>query len=129
MSFGIAKCATMVIKPLKFHKTPEYEDPTFYFNMHSLPKVSCYTYLSIPFSDDLSLQPILSNMNKNVSKSLNSFKSFLTNTTIPIPFKKMVLQSFIISKVLYYAPLLGSNKKRMSRVQSLVKLNFTKKTN
>jgi len=32
----------------------------------------------------------------------------------------MVLQSFIISKILYYAPLLGSNKNRTSRVQSLV---------
>ncbi len=120
MSFGIAKCATMVIKPLNFRKTPDYEDPTFYFNMHSLPKVSCYTYLGIPFSDDLSLQPILSNMYTKVNKSLNSFRGFLTNNTIPIPFKKMVLQSFIISKVLYYAPLLGSNKKRTSRVQSLV---------
>ena len=39
-----------------------------------------------------------------MNRSLNFFKSFLTNNTIPLPFKKMVLQSFIISKVLYYAP-------------------------
>ena len=81
----------------------------FYFSMTSIPKVSCYTYLGIPFSEDLSLQPILSNMYNKVNRFLNSFKSFLTNNTIPLPFKKMVLQSFIISKVLYYAPLLGSN--------------------
>jgi len=42
------------------------------------------------------------------------------NNTIPLPFKKMVLQSFIISKVLYYAPFLDSNKVRMTRVQALV---------
>ena len=88
--------------------------------MNSLPKVSCYTYLGIPFSEDLSLKPILSNMYIKVNKSLNSFKSFLTNNTIPIPFKKMILQSYIISKVLYYAPLLGSNQSRTSRVQSLL---------
>jgi len=47
----------------------------------------------------------------------------------------MVLQSFIISKVPYYTPLLGSNKNRMSRVQSLVYkgvlwcINFTSKGN
>jgi len=92
----------------------------FYFSMTSIPKVSCYTYLGIPFSEDLSLQPILSNMYNKVNRFLNSFKSFLTNNTIPLPFKKMVLQSFIISKVLYYAPLLGSNKIRTARVQTLV---------
>ncbi len=120
MTFGISKCATMVIKPKDFKYTPGYVDPTFYFSMTSIPKVSCYTYLGIPFSEDLSLQPILSNMYNKVNRSLNSFKSFLTNNTIPLPFKKMVLQSFIISKVLYYAPLLGSNKIRTARVQTLV---------
>ena len=100
MTFGISKCATMVIKPKDFKYTPDYVDPTFYFSMMSIPKVSCYTYLGIPFSLDLSLQPILSNMYNKVNRSLNSFKSFLTNNTIPLPFKKMVLQSFIISKVL-----------------------------
>jgi len=54
-----------------------------------------------------------------VNKSLNFFKNFLTKNTIPIPFKKWFF-TFIISKVLYYAPLLGSNKKRTSRVQSLI---------
>lgn len=88
MTFGIAKCATMVIKPLNYSIVPEKEDLTFYFSMHAIPKVSCYTYLGIPFSDDLSLQPILSNMYIKVNKSLNSFKNFLTNNTIPIPFKK-----------------------------------------
>jgi len=88
--------------------------------MTSIPKVSCYTYLGIPFSEDLSLQPILSNMYNKVNRPLNSFKNFLTNNTIPLPFKKTVLQSFIISKVLYYVPLLGSNKIRTARVQTLV---------
>ena len=57
-----------------------------------------------------------SNMYVKVSKSLNS----LTNNTIPIHFKKMVLQSFIISKALCYALLLGSYKIRTARVQSLL---------
>ena len=84
--------------------------------MNCIPKTSCYTYLGVPFSDDLSLKPILSNMYVKVNKSLNSFRNFLTNNTIPIHFKKMVLQSFVISKALYYAPLLGSNKSRTARI-------------
>ena len=52
-----------------------------------------------------------------VNKSLNFFKKY----TIPIPFKKMVLQFFIISKALYYAPLLGSNKNRTAKVQLLLR--------
>ena len=120
MSFGIKKCATMVIKPINFIQPQNYEDPTFYIGINSLPKVSCYTYLGIPFSDDLSLKPILSNMYTKMNRSLYFFNNFLSNRSIPIGFKQLVLQSFIISKVIYYSPLLGSNKKRTSRVQSLV---------
>jgi len=41
MTFGISKCATMVIKSLDFEYTPDYEGPTFFFSMTSIPKVSC----------------------------------------------------------------------------------------
>ena len=59
MSFGINKCATMVIKPLNFVSNTGYEDPTFYLGMYSIPKESIYTYLGIPFRNDLSLEPII----------------------------------------------------------------------
>jgi len=59
-------------------------------------------------------------MYTKVNRSLNSFRNFLTNNIIPLPFKKMVFQSFIISKVPYYVPLLGSNIIRRARVQTLV---------
>ena len=120
MSFGINKCATIVVKPINFNKPPRYEDPTFYIGMYSIPKVTCYTYLGIPFDEDLSLKPILSNMYKKVNNSLYSLRNFLLNNSIPIGLKKIIIQSFVISKVLYYAPLLGSNKNRTSRVQSLL---------
>ena len=70
MSFGINRCATIVVKPINFNKPPRYEDPTFYIGMYSIPKVTCYTYLGIPFDEDLSLKPILSNMYKKVNNSL-----------------------------------------------------------
>ena len=69
MTFGISKCATMVIKPKDFKYTPGYVDPIFYFSMTSIPKVSCYTYLGISFSEDIFLQPILSNMYNKVNRS------------------------------------------------------------
>jgi len=120
MTFGISKCATMVIKPLDFKYTPDYEDPTFFFSMTSIHKVSFCTYLGITFSEDFSLQPILFIMYTKVNRSFNYFRNFLMNDTISLPFKKMVLQSIIISKVLYYAPLLGSNKVKTARVQTLI---------
>ena len=75
MTFGINKCATMVIKPLNFVQSRSYETPTFYLGMYSIPKVSCYTYLGIPFSDDLSLQPVITNIQSKVRKSLFSFSN------------------------------------------------------
>jgi len=49
MTFGIEKCATMVIKPMNFFQSPpNYSDLTFYLGMNAIPKVSSYIYLSIP---------------------------------------------------------------------------------
>ena len=60
-------------------------------------------------------------MYTKVNNSLNSFRNFLTNTSIPIGFKKKkIIQSYIISKPVYYSPLLGSNIDRTKRTQSLV---------
>ena len=52
--------------------------------------------------------------------SLLSFTRFFSNKLIPIAYKKKVLQSFVISKVIYYSPLLGSNKSRTARIQTLI---------
>lgn len=42
----------------------------FYLGMYAIPKVSCYTYLGIPFNDSLSLKPVLALMHSKVNKSL-----------------------------------------------------------
>ena len=42
---------------------------------------------------------------------LYSVSKFLRNQKIRIPFKKIILNSTVINKVSYFAPLLGSNKK------------------
>ncbi|OUM67183.1 hypothetical protein PIROE2DRAFT_5451 [Piromyces sp. E2] len=44
----------------------------------------------------------------------------LADCSVPLGLKKIILQLFDISKINYYAPLLGFNKKRTSRVQSLI---------
>jgi len=74
--FGINKCVTMVIKPLSFVSYPGYEEPTFHLVMYSICKVSVCIYLGISFSNDLSLEPIITYMNTKVRKSLFSFSSF-----------------------------------------------------
>jgi len=52
MTFGINKCAIMVIK------APDSRvvgDPTFYLAGQPIPKSKYYTYLGIPFNSDLDL--------------------------------------------------------------------------
>jgi len=115
MSFGINKCDTIVIKPLNFVSYPVYEEPTFYLGMYSI-----HIYLGISFSNDLSFEPIITYMNSKVKKSLFSFSSFLSNNKVPLTFKRSIIQLYIISKVLYFAPLLGSNKNNSKNVQSLI---------
>jgi len=116
MSFDINKCATMVIKPLNFISYPGCEESTFQLGMYSIPKESVYIYLGIPFSNDLSLEPIITYMNTKVRKSLFSFFSFLSNNKVPLTYKRSFIQSYIISKELYFASLLGSNKNNSKNV-------------
>ena len=62
-------------------------------------------------------------MHFKVRKFLLSFTHFFSNKLIPIAYKKKVkkvLQSFVISKVICYSPLLGSNKSRTVRIQTLI---------
>ena len=119
MTFGINKCATMVVRP----DTPLFQnkrDPTFYLAGQPIPITNCYTYLGIPFDKSLSLKPIIKLLNTKVLKSLYSVSNFLRNPRIPIHFKKIIINSYVISKVSYFAPLLGSNKIRTNVAQKLV---------
>jgi len=119
MNFGINKCATMVIRP----DTPLFQnkrDPTFYLAGQPIPITKCYTYLGIPFDKSLSLKPIIKLLNSKVTKALFSVSKFLSNSKIPIPFKKIIINSYVLSKVSYFAPLLGSNKARTNNTQKLI---------
>ena len=40
MSFGIKKCATLVVKLISFVLIRDYSDPVFYLGMYAIPKVS-----------------------------------------------------------------------------------------
>ena len=123
MEFGINKCATMVVRP----DSPLYRyrrDPTFYLAGQQIPIKDCYTYLGIPFDKHLSLTPIMNSLKNKVMKATFSVGGFLRNSRIPLPFKKKVINSFVISKVSYFAPLLGSNKNRTKQSQVLVNMGL-----
>ena len=59
-----------------------------------------------PFDKTFSLKPVIKSLNNKVRKALFSVDGFLRNSRIPSPFKKSVINAFIISKVSYFAPLL-----------------------
>ena len=88
--------------------------------VNKLPKTDNYTSLGILFDESLSLKPIQSKLNSNLNVKLNLYFQFLINKSIPLPLKKYVLISFILSLVIYYAPLFGSNKSRCSKAQKII---------
>ena len=63
-------------------------------------------------------------MNNKVNNALFSVSNFLRNPRIPIPFKKIILNSIVITKVSYFAPLLGSNKEHSRQVQSTINIGL-----
>jgi len=119
MQFGINKCASLVVRG-EFSRFLYNSNPTFYLSSQELPKTNCFTYLGVPFSNDLELKSIIQRMNNKVRKALYSIKGFLKNPHIPIPYKRMLFSAIVIGQVSYYAPLLGSNKDRTRSTQTLV---------
>jgi len=66
------------------------------------------------------LNPIIKLLNSKVTKALFSVSKFLSNSKIPIPFKKIIINSYVLSKVSYFTPLLGSNKERTNNTLKLI---------
>jgi len=79
MTFGIKKCATLVVKQINFIKLINYEDPSFFIGSNKLPKTDSYTYLGILYDESLSMKPIQSKLNSNLNVKLNSYFRFLIN--------------------------------------------------
>jgi len=94
MQFGINKCASLVRG--EFSSFLFNSNPTFYLSSQELPKTNCYTYLGVPFSNDLELKPIIQWMNNKVRKALYPIKGFLKNPRIPIPYKRMLFSAIVI---------------------------------
>ena len=67
MTFGINKCATLVVNPIYFLKPVNYEDTSFFIGSNKLPKTDNYTYLGIPFDESLSLKPEQSILSSNLN--------------------------------------------------------------
>jgi len=66
--------ASMVIKPLNVVSYPGYEETSISPLVCILSlKNLCIFYLGIPFSSDLSLEPVITYMNTKVKKSLIFF--------------------------------------------------------
>ena len=118
MTFGINKCATMVVKPLNFISPPNLVDPTFYLGLHPLPKTSQYIYLGVPFDESLELKPIVSMLNRKINHKVNSYFCLLTNKYVPLYLKTRITVSYVLSTVIYYAPLFGSNKSNTKKAQT-----------
>ena len=76
MTFGINKCATMVVRP-DSPRNRYRRDPTFYLAGQSLSFTDCYIYMGIPFDETLSLKPIIKCLNNKVRKALFSVGGFL----------------------------------------------------
>ena len=53
--------------------------------------------------NDLFLEPIITYMNTKIRKYLFSFFSFFIHNKVPLIFKRSIIQSYIISKALYFA--------------------------
>ena len=87
MNFGINKCANG--DSTRHTSFQNKRDPTFHLAGQPIPITKCYTYLGIPYDKSLSLNPIIKLFNSKVTNAHFSVSKFLSNSKIPIPFKKI----------------------------------------
>jgi hypothetical protein len=87
MQFGINKCSSLLVQEEVSRFLNISNNLTFYLSSKELPKRNCYTYLGVPFSNDLELKPIIQRMNNKIRKILYSIKGFLKNPHISFPYK------------------------------------------
>jgi len=120
MKFDVNKCATMVVRPDTLMSRSK-RDPIFYIAGQQIPTTDYYTYLGIPFDKYLSLDSVLKILNNSERKALFLIGGFLRNPRIYLPFKKTIINYYIISKVSYFVPLLESNKKKSKEAQKINK--------
>jgi hypothetical protein len=57
MQFGINKCSSLLVQEEVSRFLNISNNLTFYLSSKELPKRNCYTYLGVPFSNDLELKP------------------------------------------------------------------------
>jgi len=73
MRFGINKHASLEVQE-EVSKFLNNSNPTFYLSSQELPKTNWYSFMGIPFSNDLELKPIIQRMNNKVRKSTLLYK-------------------------------------------------------
>jgi len=98
MQFGINKCSNLVVRG-EVSRFLNNSIPTFYLSCQELSQTNCYTYLGVPFSNDLELKPIIQRINNKVRKALYSIKEFHKNPHIYIPYKRMLFSTIVILEI------------------------------
>jgi len=71
MTFGISKCATMIVKYLNYKSSPIPFDPTFYLSFNPPFKTNKYTNFGIHFDESLELKPIVFMLNSKINHKFN----------------------------------------------------------
>jgi len=101
MNFSINKCTTLVVRSKKsiflnrLYLTFFFFFFFFFFLVgEPLPNAKYYTYLGIPFENDLKLDKIVSTMNTKVRNVTTWPHGFLKNRHIPTVFKRLSRLSF-----------------------------------
>ena len=118
-SFSINKYCTMIIKPMNYELYITY---LFIWIQHFY---LVHIILVFPFTDDFLMSHIIKY--QYLYSKIKKFLFFLWLTFSQINIfqlfwkrKKKIPQSYVISKAIYFSPLLDSNKIRTRRIQSLI---------
>ena len=120
MEVNPSKCGVMIVSPnpniISFNEAM--------YNGQQLPRVKTYTYLGIEFNDSLDLKKMAKfRVNKSLSK-VNSLNRTLSNISIPLEYKKMLISSIIIPSVCYESEIFGMSELRIQPLKKVINAIF-----
>lgn len=116
MSVGHGKCGVMVFGNTEHDK----EHSVWTLDGAEIPLVDHYTYLGLTFDRDLSLDTMNDAATARLSKATHSLRPALTNSSIPLAVKVLMIKSLILPIAAWGGELLGMHKVRAHPTQKLV---------
>ena len=116
MDLGVQKCGIVIVGGSDHDR----RKAIYKIKGEPVPVLRSYTYLGIPFNDELDLSKAVMSRLENARRFAYGIRHFLTSRSIPISSRVLVAKCCIVSRILFGSELWGMNQQFAAKGQKLM---------